>query len=321
MLFKRVQNFIFLNKLFERGEGILIGVSGGSDSVALVRILGDLRKKMDLKLSLLHINYGLRAEDSEKDEKFVREFAKKTNIELKVVRYKGKLEGNLEQNMRDFRYEEFEKQLRKEKFDWIAVGHTKDDQVETVLMNLVRGSGLKGLGGIAAKRGKVIRPLLDFEKEELVDYLKEKKQKFRVDQSNLDEKFLRNKIRHKLIPFLQEHFNPKIKSGLVNLSKQARSVNLFVEQIAQNTYNEIGKIEKSEVTFEIDDLISMDEFIRGFIFRYSLEHLKGNSKDISAAHLFEFEKMLLSRKSKKQNFQIGSIAIEKKGSSVIFQKK
>ncbi|MEA2006972.1 MAG: tRNA lysidine(34) synthetase TilS [Patescibacteria group bacterium] len=321
MIVKRAQNFVFHEKLFERGDEILIGVSGGPDSVALLRVLDALKGKMDLKLSLLHVNHALRGEESDKDEQFVRELAKQLEITLKVVKCKDKKDGESEEALREFRYEQFEKERKDKRLDWIAVGHTKDDQAETVLMNLLRGSGMKGLNGIEAKRGKVIRPLLELEKNELVSFLEKEDQQFRIDKSNFDEKYVRNKIRHKLIPLIEEEFNPKIKERLASLSKQVGQINLLVEQIAQKSYNDIGNVEKDKVTFKSKDLLEKPNAVRALIFRNSIKHLKGNVKNISAAHLFEFEKILSSGKSKNQIFLLGPVQIEKSGLKVVFQRK
>ena len=320
LLIKRVQNFAFHRKLFRKGDGIVIGVSGGPDSVALTCVLSQLQKKYELKLLLLHVNYGLRGEDSDFDEELVKKLARKVGIPLNIVRYAEKPTGNPEQALREFRYREFEKERKAKGYKWIAVGHTLDDQAETVLMNLIRGAGLKGIGGITEKRGRIIRPLLVFEKQELLEFLKQINQKFRIDKSNLDESLLRNKIRRRLIPLLAEDYNPQIKAKLANLAKQVQIINVFVEQIAKSTYNEIGESDDQSVRFRLLDLEALAPALRGLIFRHSISCLQGDVKNISAAHLFEFEKILSSLKSKHQKFNIGTIVVERKGMDIVFIK-
>lgn len=320
MFIKRVQNFAFHRKLFQKGDGIVIGVSGGPDSVALACVFAQLQKKYELKLSLLHVNYGLRGKDSDSDEQLVRELAQEIGIPLNVIQYTEKSTGNLEQALREFRYKEFEKERKAKGHEWIAVGHTLDDQAETMLMNMIRGAGLKGIGGITEKRGHIVRPLLAFEKQEILEFLKQIDKKFRIDKSNLDESLLRNKIRRRLIPLLARDYNPQIKSKLANLAKQVQATNIFVEQIVESTYNEIGEPDNQSVRFKLLDLEALAPALRSLIFRRSVGHLRGDVKNISAAHLFEFEKILSSSKSKRQKFSIGTIVIERKGANVMFMK-
>ncbi len=320
LFIKRVQNFVFHSKLFQKGDGIVIGVSGGPDSVALVHALVGLQEKYELKLSLLHVNFGLRGKDSDFDEKFVKKLAREKGLPLKVVRYSERSTGNLEQALREFRYREFEKERKVREYEWIAVGHTLDDQAETVLMNLIRGAGLKGMCGITEKRGCIIRPFLAFEKQEIIEYLKQLGQKFRIDKSNLDENLLRNKIRHSLIPLLSEEYNRQIKTKLANLAKQIQVASVFVEQISENTYNEIKQSNDQSVRFKLLDLDALAPALRSLIFRRSINHLKGDVRNVSAAHMFEFEKMLSSLKSKHQKFSVGAITIERRGMDVMFIK-
>jgi len=159
-LTKKVQNTIFQHNLFSRGAKIILAVSGGPDSVCMLDIFTKIRRKYNLQLIIVHVNYALRGRDSEKDGKLVRKLAKKYNIPFFVLQPKIKNQANLENQLRDIRYAFFEKIRLENNFDLISVAHNLNDQVETFLMRVIRGAGLQGLSAMKHKNGNVIRPLL-----------------------------------------------------------------------------------------------------------------------------------------------------------------
>ena len=316
---KKIQNFSFHNELFSKGDGVLIGISGGPDSVCLTKVLLELKEKHNLRLVLLHVNYGLRGDDSDKDEEFVRDFAEKNKLPLVVVRYEGQKGSAVsEEVLRDFRYEQLEKERRKSKLDLIAVGHTMDDQVETFLMNVVRGTGPGGLGGMHPRRGKIIRPLLAKKKSEVIKHLERIKQKYRIDQSNVEEDFTRNKIRSSVIPLIVREFNPKFPESIFRLTSNIRRTNEVVDECAETTYNGVVKKEKNSLLVEAAKLERLSEGMQALVFRRIVQQLKGNLKKLEETHFFEFLKILKSKKSKIQKYEFLEILIEKKGSEIKF---
>ncbi len=322
---KKLQNFIFQEKLLDRGDGVVIGISGGSDSTGLALILNEIKSKYDLSLHLVHINYHQRGKDSEQDQKFVEKFAKKNKLDLTVFDYPkpcglGGKKGNLEEIFRDFRYQKFEEIRKKMKFNKIAVAHHLDDQIETFWLNLIRGAGLTGLTGMSSKKGFLIRPFLNFSKEEIQDFLKKKKQKYRLDKTNLETKFVRNKIRLELIPFLEEKFNPKIKNNLgkliVNLNGERELNEFFIDKIYQDLIVE----EKDQIVWNILKLEKFSLGIKKKIFRKIILNLKGDLKNLSSNNFLEFKKFLESHKNKKIRIKIGKIILIKDKNNVIFSK-
>jgi tRNA(Ile)-lysidine synthase len=315
---KCFQNFIFQEKLFKRGDKIVIGISGGSDSTCLTRILSELKDKYNLKLILAHVNYGLRGRESNEDEQFVKQLAKELELPLEIKYYENKKEkkGNLEEKMRDFRYQFFEKIRRKEKFNWVAVGHTLDDQVETFFMNLLRGTGLKGLGAISVKRDQIIRPLLIFEKKEILEWLENIKVKYRIDKSNLDKKLFRNQIRLELIPLLEKKYNTQIKRRVASLAKQASESSELVDSLISKKYRNVAEQKKDKITFKVKKLVGLKDIILGGIFREAIKELKGDSKNINQAHFLEFRKIIKSKKTKEQKMKFGKLRVEKKGNEI-----
>ncbi len=321
MFVKKLQNFIFHEKLFSRGDGILIGASGGPDSTCLALVLSELREKYNLKISLVHVNYGLRGDDSEDEEKFVKEFAGERELELKVVRFKKK-EGdrNLEEEMRDFRYSVFEKEREKKDLDWIAVGHNIDDQAETFFLNLFRGAGIAGLGGMRSKREKVIRPLLNFSKKEILEFLGERKQDFRIDKTNFRLEFSRNKIRQELVPLIEKKYSPQIKSRISNLAENLRDANKIIEKKVEEKFAEVASVLKGgEIEIDVKKFLSLKKSLQGFVFRKAVEELKGDLKNISKSNFFEFMKIVKSEKGKNQKMKIGEVEVKRRGKKIFLE--
>ncbi|MFO7807181.1 MAG: tRNA lysidine(34) synthetase TilS [Candidatus Moraniibacteriota bacterium] len=317
---KKIQNFIFRKELFNRGDKILAGISGGPDSTCLALVLSELAKKYDLKLRFVHINYRQRGEESDKDEEFVRKLAKDLDIPLDVIQFNKKnTKGNLEELLRNFRYREFERIRKSEEFDRVAVGHTLDDKVETFLMNLLRGSGIKGLISLKSKRGSIIRPLLGFEKKEVEAFLEKRKIKPRLDKSNLDTKFLRNRVRLELIPLIERNYNSSFKYRAEKLIENLEDEDELAEMFIENIYSDIVKIKRKKGIVDVEKISDLP--IGGWkrIFRMALLDIKGDLRNVSANHFLEFKKIALSEKSKKQKIHLSDFSLERKKNRVIIR--
>ncbi len=206
-----------------------MAVSGGPDSVALVHVLLALAAEYSLRPAIAHLNHCLRGRDSDRDAEFVTALARQLDVPIyadrKDVRaFRANRRLSLEEAARIIRYEFFDAVAAKHGFNKIALGHHSDDNAELVLINLLRGSGPLGLSGIAPVRdGKIVRPLIHLKRSEIIDYLTEKKLKYVTDISNADPAFVRNKIRHHLIPELQAHYNPRITETLNRLGEIMRA--------------------------------------------------------------------------------------------------
>ncbi|HPN55085.1 MAG TPA: tRNA lysidine(34) synthetase TilS [Candidatus Moranbacteria bacterium] len=344
-LIKKIQNFAFQNKLWEKGSKIVLGVSGGPDSVCLLDILYKLSKKYDFKLHIIHVNYNLRGRDSEKDEKFVRELGKKYGIATSCYSpSKKEYQGNLENNLRNIRYDYFEKIRKELGFNLIAVAHNQDDQAETVLMRIIRGTGLQGLAAMRAKNepastreddrsstrgGKIIRPLLDISRREILDYLKREKLKYRIDKSNASTKFQRNKIRHGLLPYLEKNFNPNIKKTLSEWSKVVADDYAFIEKSAEKLRKDFNKNKK--FVFSADYFNGLCPAMQRQLLRIMHKNLKfecpafvarvreANNLDLENKQIEEIIKVIKSTKSKDQKAKIGGLNILKKNGIVFLR--
>ena len=214
-MIQRFINYIKDNQLFSKTDTILVGVSGGIDSVVLL----DLLDKGGFSVAIAHCNFRLRGKESDADEQLVSDLAKKYDVPLfntafDTNDYALEKKISIEMAARDLRYQWFETIRIKHHFDWIAVAHHRDDQLETFFLNLARGTGLTGLTGMRPVNGKIVRPLLFAPREEIEHYRKENHLDFREDASNLSLDYQRNKIRHTLLPVM-ETLNPSFRDGLI----------------------------------------------------------------------------------------------------------
>jgi tRNA(Ile)-lysidine synthase len=244
-LAQRLLQHIRQEELLHAGERVGIAVSGGIDSVALLRLLLELRSELGVALSVVHFNHQLRGVDSDADEKFVEHQAAEHGLEFFVGRGDAAVRAaeehhGLEAAARELRYEFFGELIggdvseasRHLQVDKVVTGHTLDDQAETVLMRVIRGTGLRGLGGIHPRivvehedddgHGEIVRPLLTTRRRELLQYLHDLKQPWREDASNDDAKFTRNRLRKMVLPLLEREFNPAVAEGLSELAEIAR---------------------------------------------------------------------------------------------------
>ena len=226
MLKQKVLDTIKKYNLIEDGDKVIVGVSGGPDSICLINLLNDIKndKKINFELMVCHINHMIREEAGE-DEEFVKKYCEEKQIpffvkHVNVEELANDMKIGTEEAGRKVRYDFFEEILDKTGANKIATAHTKNDNAETVLMNLIRGSGTSGLKGIKAIRdGKYIKPLIDISREEIEEYCKENNLNPRHDKTNDENIYTRNKIRNILIPMLKEEFNPNIIEAIDRLSK------------------------------------------------------------------------------------------------------
>lgn len=225
MIEKKIAQYIDNEKLFPLNARIIVALSGGADSVALLRILHTLGYDCEAA----HCNFHLRGAESDRDEMFVRKLCKTMRIPLHTIdfateQYAIEKKISIEMAARELRYQWFAEIKEKTKANVIAVAHHQDDSVETVLLNLIRGTGINGLLGIRPKNGDIVRPLLCISRKEITDYLQNAKQEYMTDSTNLQDEYTRNKIRLNLLPLMQE-INPLVKGHIIDTSNYLNDVN------------------------------------------------------------------------------------------------
>ncbi len=234
-LVQNVYDFIREHAMIARGERVLVGVSGGPDSLALLHILVQLQARIECALHVAHLDHQFRGEDSAAEARFVAAEAEKLGIPFTVesIDVPARLEdASVEAGAREIRYDFYERIASHVHAQRIALGHNADDQVETILMRFLRGTGLTGLAGIPAKRGKYIRPLLRTPRAQIEQFLDEHHFTPCQDPSNREPIYLRNKIRLELLPWLQQEYNPNIQAALMRLADLAATDNELLESLA-----------------------------------------------------------------------------------------
>jgi tRNA(Ile)-lysidine synthase len=246
--------------MLRAGERVGVGVSGGADSVALLLLLLELRGKLGIVVSVAHLNHKLRAKASETDEKFVAGLAARHSIAFHVERVnvaaRAKREkANLEDAGRRARYEFFARLVAEGIVDRVAVAHTADDQAETVLAHILRGTGLAGLGGIHPQTKSVVRPFLSIRRAELRAYLRAKKQKWREDATNQDTERTRARIRKKLLPLLEKQFQSGVVEHLCSLAEFAREDEEFLDLLAREHCEALARRTKIDGRISVRDLL------------------------------------------------------------------
>jgi tRNA(Ile)-lysidine synthase len=249
-LTEKFQNSLCREKSILPGEKILIACSGGPDSTALFYLLNNLSSSWKLKLRILHFNHSLRGRESDADAAFVKKMARHFKIPCSMakgrVQEKARKERlSLEEAARFERYDFFIRAAKKHKVKKVVLAHTLDDQAETVLMRLFQGTGLRGLCGIRKKnvmKGvSFLRPLLEFEKAEILSFLKERKVRFREDKSNRQTSFLRNRIRLKFLPWLKKDVNPRIVQALARIPAIACEEVELLSEMEEDAWKRVFK--------------------------------------------------------------------------------
>lgn len=323
------------DNLVEKNDKIVVGFSGGPDSVFLVEMLMKLRENINFDMVLVHINHLLRGENSDGDEKFSIEYGKKKGLQVfsrKInITALGKDMGlTLEEVGRKARYDLFKEVFEKIGANKIALAHNKDDQLETFMFRLTRGAGLEGLEGIVAKRDVYIRPISEIYKKDIVEYLNKNSIPYRIDETNFENEFTRNSIRLDLIPFIEKRYNPKFKDKLYSLIEEIREVNKVLEiRLEEYVVNNKLSIEKLK---KLDKYLLSKVLIQ-YLYSYGIEVSrkkiqliedildKGGSKDISLNGEFvlkkEYDFLAIEKNTKKENQCIKEMELEIPG-QIIF---
>jgi len=290
-LLEKVQRTVEEHRMFASAKRVVVGVSGGPDSTALLNLLFKLKDDYGLQLWAAHLNHKIRGEEAEKEEKWVRQFARQLGIpaivdsfDVPLLAQREKL--SLEEAARQVRYEFFERVANRLGADRIALGHTASDQVETLLMRLIRGSGLDGLSGIPPVRGKIVRPLIRAFREEIEEYCSKNDLHPCVDSSNKDLSLLRNRIRLELIPYLCEHYNPQIRKALFQTGEIIREENNLFQSKLDRIFKSLWRAKQDDrIILELQHLNSLHLSLRRRIVREAIRRIKGNTRGIEFEHI------------------------------------
>ena len=294
---KEILKTIKKYKLIESGDQVLIAVSGGPDSMCLLDILNKLKEKLNVEIAVAHVNHGLREEANEETE-YIKNYCDKYNIKI-YVKYadvtelakKDKI--GLEEEGRKVRYSFFEEVLAKMGFNKIAIAHNMNDKAETVIMNIIRGSGSIGLKGIEPIRdNKYIRPLIETQRQDIESYCEKNKLNPRFDKSNDDNTYTRNKVRNILIPFIKKEFNPNIIKSINNLSEIIAEEQNYLEKIVNNIYSNIVVEEaRDRIVFDLKEFNKQEIVIKKRLLFLAITKIFGSSKNIEKIHMEDLIKL------------------------------
>ncbi|MFH1640854.1 MAG: tRNA lysidine(34) synthetase TilS [Candidatus Omnitrophota bacterium] len=301
-------------RLISKGDKILIGVSGGPDSVALLYLLCSLKKELRLKLHIAHLDHMLR-KDSHKDREFVESLGVSLKIPVTASQVNVKdlaKSGSVEEIARNARLGFLFRVAGEIKADKIALGHNFDDQAETIMMRILRGTGLYGLTGISPKREiagyKVIRPLIETRRIDIEAYLRNRKIPSRTDLSNLEEIYFRNSIRNRLFPLLEKEYNENIKSVLNNMAESVGYDYDYLSRVANRALKGMG------TRIDLDKFLRLRPAIQRLVLRFAIARVKGDTRRITFQHIRELEDLILNR-------PVNSVVDLPKGISVAKKKK
>lgn len=300
---EKVIETITKNNLIENSDKIVVAVSGGPDSICLLDVLAKLCKPNCQRgltplteLVVAHVNHMIREEASE-DEEFVKNFCEKIgvqffskSIDVKKIANNNKI--GLEEAGRIARYEFFDEVMEKTGANKIAIAHNKNDKIETIIMNTLRGSGSLGLHGIQASNGKYIRPLIDCERSEIEDYCKENNIEPRIDKTNFDNSYTRNKIRNVVIPYIKNEFNPNFVETMSRLSDLIMEQDDFIDAQVKMAYENMKLVEnKNEIILDLKKFNLQEKVIKSRVVLYTIKSLFGSTKGIEKIHIEDILKL------------------------------
>ncbi|QWR78578.1 tRNA lysidine(34) synthetase TilS [Candidatus Magnetomonas plexicatena] len=293
----KVRNTILLHSMLNPSETVLVGLSGGADSVCLLHVLKSLN--LNLNLHTLYVDHRMRPQETPAEIEFCTNLCKSIDIpfEVRTIADSQLIKHNKQETLRNLRYQIFEDAASELNASKVALGHNMDDQAETILINLLRGSGMKGLSGIPPVRGTFIRPIIALRRYEIEHYLKSKGISFITDSSNLKSDYLRNKVRLSLIPYLAKEFNSEIVQTLVNTGEIIRCEDSFMSKLtAQKTIALTATKTDTTVELFLLPLGGMETAILRRTLRTAINSVK-SLRRISYVHIYEIIKLIKTGKA------------------------
>lgn len=297
----KVLNTINKYNLINDGDKVILGVSGGPDSIAMLNILNDIKNDKNLHMNfdiiVAHVNHMIR-EEAIDDQRFVENFCKKIGVSfysksIDVQKIANNKKIGTEEAGRNARYEFFDEILEKENANKIAIAHNKNDKIETIIMNMLRGSGITGLKGIEPiKNNKYIRPLIECERFEIEEYCAKNGIEPRIDRTNFENVYTRNKVRNIVIPFIKQEFNPNIIQTMDRLSDLVKEEDEYLEKLVETKYNDyVEQEDKGQIIMNLKDFNKEEKVIKSRLLLYTISRLLGTTKGIEKIHIEDIIKL------------------------------
>jgi tRNA(Ile)-lysidine synthase len=323
--------------LIENGDRLVIGVSGGPDSICLLHVLNELKNELNFKIYVAHINHMIREEADEETE-YVKDFCESLGIEcyikrIDVVKIANNLKRGTEETGRYIRYEFFNEILQKTNSNKIATAHNNNDKVETILMNILRGSGTSGLKGIEAIRDeKFIRPLIETSREEIEQYCIDNKLDPKIDKSNNENIYTRNKVRNVVIPYIKQEFNPNILKTINRLSEVSTEENEYLNKITEATYKQISVgvaahsdphfeeiTQNNQIILDLKQFNNLELVIKRRLILYTINKLLGTTEGIEKVNIDDIIKLCKNNIGNKYLMPIKNLKILIKKGKIFFE--
>ncbi len=310
----KVNNFIVANHMITAGDKIVLGLSGGADSVCLLLLLLDVAHKYGYSSSdiyAVHINHMLRGKEADEDEGFARSLCEKKQVNFMAFRkdiaqYAKELGLSLEEAGRKYRYQCFSQVAKENHCTKVAVAHNKNDMAETVIFNMLRGTGLKGLAGMQPVRDNIIRPILGITRDEILEYLGEKEQDYRNDSTNAGLDYDRNKIRHIILPAMED-INKGAVGHICQLALEAGNSYSYIHNVAMEDYTGISSEDDLGKTVELDvnELYKYSPVLQEHLIHEAIGDVAGEKKDITRKHIVAVVGLLYQETGKQLELPYG----------------
>ena len=327
MIFEKTLSTIKKYNLIEKGDKIVLGLSGGPDSVCLLHLLNRMKDVLDIEVYAAHLNHQIRGMEAQKDALYVSDLCERLGItffvkSIDVPKYCKENKLSIEEGARKLRYEMFFEIKESLNADKIAIAHNMNDQAETVLMRMMRGTGLQGLKGIDYMRdGVIIRPILDIERADIEAYCEEHKLTPRIDATNLETIYTRNKIRLELIPYMKENFNSNVTESIVRMSNSLKSDNDFIEEEAIKAFDKVSSKNEDELEIKLNNYINLHKSLKSRIIRHGIKYVLGDTNFIDQKHIEEVMELENENKLDKKIVLPRGLFVYRKKDKLLFTTK
>ena len=321
---QKVVKFILNKKLIDAGDSILLALSGGADSVFLLEFLFKYKRRFNIDIAAFHLNHKLRGKEANIDEQFCKNLTAQKKISFystsKNVRLFAKRNRmSLEEAGRELRYSELLKIAKTNNNTKIATAHNADDNAETVLLNLIKGTGIKGLSGIPERREKIIRPILVLSKKEILDYLNNKKIKYRTDSSNVENNYQRNYLRNEVIPLIKDKLNPQFDGAVFRTSGIIRGYSSLIDEQIKNAVKKTVTYKQQKLIINLKHLEKTDVRLYGDVLRKSVK--KYFSEELESSNISDLLKLIKAQTGSEIKFSNKIVAVKERDSIIIYLKK
>lgn len=320
---QKALKFIDEYHLIEKGDKVLVALSGGADSIFLLSFLIKFKKRYGIEVAAFHLNHKLRRKSAETDEKFCIEFCSKNNVNLyceskDIKSIAKKLKVSVEEAGREMRYSELNRAIKKIGFTKIATAHNANDNIETILLNFIKGAGLKGLSGIPIRRDNIIRPILCLCADEIRKYLTANKIPFRVDESNLDSDYERNFLRNEIIPKLKQKLNPRLEEKISNTSKIISEIDLFIQKQIEKLSRKAVKFDGNALRINLNAVLKLDVSLLSIFLKSVVE--KNLGIELTSENIFALVNLLDSQTGKAIQLKDNIIASKERNELIVGRK-